>query len=59
MLLDLTALFEQLQPSIETDAVREMDDEVAQLEKLVDKLIGTLEAKDERGRSRFIEATRP
>lgn len=32
--------------------------ETVQLEKLVDKLIGTLEAKDEEGRSRFLEATR-
>jgi len=33
--------------------------EVAQLEVIVDRLIGTLEAKDDKGRSRFLEATRP
>ena len=35
------------------------DEETAELGKLVDKLIGTLEAKDERGRSLFLEKTRP
>lgn len=33
--------------------------EVAQLERIVGRLIGTLEAVDERGRSRFLETTRP
>jgi len=33
--------------------------ETAQLNKLVDKLIATLEAKDGKGRSRFLEATKP
>jgi DNA-binding MarR family transcriptional regulator len=33
--------------------------EVAQLERIVDRLIGTLEAVDEAGRSRFLETTRP
>ena len=33
--------------------------EVAQLDRIVDRLIGTLEARDERGRSRFLEQTRP
>lgn len=32
--------------------------ETAQLDKLVDKLIATLEAKDEHGHSRFLEATK-
>ena len=35
------------------------DEEAALLEKLVGRLIVTLEAKDERGRSRFLEETRP
>lgn len=35
------------------------EQEVGQLDKLVGKLIATLEATDERGRSRFIEATKP
>ena len=35
------------------------EEEVGQLDKLVGKLIATLEAKDARGRSRFIEATKP
>jgi DNA-binding MarR family transcriptional regulator len=34
-------------------------EEVGQLDKLVTKLITTLEAKDEHGRSQFLEATRP
>jgi MarR family transcriptional regulator, lower aerobic nicotinate degradation pathway regulator len=33
--------------------------EVAQLERIVDRLIGTLEAVDVEGRSRFLETTRP
>ena len=33
--------------------------EVAQLASIVERLIGTLEAKDGEGRSRFIDATRP
>jgi DNA-binding MarR family transcriptional regulator len=33
--------------------------EVGQLGRIVDRLIGTLEAVDEEGRSRFLETTRP
>jgi DNA-binding MarR family transcriptional regulator len=34
-------------------------EEIAQLERIVDRLIGTLEATDDAGRSLFLERTRP